>query len=175
MFRRRTVFRRRIESHRSAVLVAAATALLTGSAVVVLNGPAVATAAHDAAACSDVTDGALTWPVAAAAPQRCTAGRWQPVTDPYPFSDRWVSPGPSMALRGGARPNPAIEPGTWTATPLDPAARCRAEQVSVTYGKVDGPPRVDESAPGRPLTFDVIPRLLEIDMSGTCLWQKVGD
>ncbi len=175
MFRRRTAFRRRLESRRFAVLATTAAALLTGSAVGALYGSAVATAEPDAVACSSVTDGALTWPVDAAAPQRCTAGRWQPVTDPYPFSDRWVSRGPSMTLRGGARPNPAIEPGTWTATPLDSAARCRAEQVSVTYGKVDGPPRVDESAPGRALTFDVIPRLLEIDMSGMCLWQKVGD
>lgn len=125
--------------------------------------------------CAPEVSGAMTLPAAATAPLRCTDGRWQTVSDPYPFSDRWVSPGRPMTLRGGAVQNPLLEPGRWTAVPLSDGDRCRAEQVSVTYGKVDGPPRIDEGGAGERLDLEVIPRLLDIDMSGNCLWQKVSD
>jgi hypothetical protein len=147
--------------------------------VVVIAGAATlfvpTSAARADTACGLTEAGAMTWPAGASAPLRCDGGQWAPVTDPYPASDRWVSQGPVMTLRGGARQNPAIEPGAWTATALTSDTRCRAEQVSVTYGKVDGPPRVDESAPGESLNLEVIPRLLTIDLSGDCLWQKITD
>ena len=127
------------------------------------------------ASCTPALSGAMTLPAGATAPLRCTDGRWQTVSDPYPFSDRWVSPGRPMTLRGGAVQNPLLEPGRWTAVPLSDGDRCRAEQVSVTYGKVDGPPRIDEGGAGERLDLEVIPRLLDIDMSGNCLWQKVSD
>jgi len=125
--------------------------------------------------CAAVTDGAMTWLPGEGAPLVCVGGQWQTVTTPYPSSDRWLSYGPTLTLHGGARQNPALEPGRWTATPLDADGRCRAEQVSVTYGRVDGPARVDEGAPGAPLSLEVIPRLLTIEMSGDCLWQRSAD
>ncbi|BBY51435.1 hypothetical protein MARA_49030 [Mycolicibacterium arabiense] len=137
-----------------------------------------ATASADPAVpppCTGDLAGAMTWPAGADAPLRCDGGRWLSVDDPYPFSDRWVSDGPSMTLYGGARPNPVIEPGVWTATPLTAGDRCSARQTTVTYGKVDGPPRVDEGGVGQPLRLEVLPRLLTIDMSGDCLWQKQSD
>lgn len=125
--------------------------------------------------CGPAEAGALTWPDGAPAPLRCDGVRWRQVDDPYPVSDHWVSLGPEMSLRGGARQNPVILPGHWIATPLDPDDACSARQVSVTYGVVDGPPRVDQGAPGQPLSFEVIPRLLTIDLGGRCSWQKVSD
>ena len=145
--------------------VLAVVAALTSSTGIAGAEPAVA---H---ACSADLAGAMTWPRGASAPLVCTDGHWSVVTDPYPFDDRWVSTGVTMTLRGGARPNPSLAPGDWVATPLSPDTRCRAEQVSVTYGRVDGPPRIDEGSAGRPLPFEVIPRLLTIDLSGECLWQ----
>lgn len=133
------------------------------------------TAPQPDTACAAQVSGAMTLLAGATAPLRCVDGRWQTVSDPYPFSDRWVSSEKPMTLRGGAVQNPALEPGHWTATPLTDDDRCRAEQVSVTYGKVDGPPRIDEGGTGQRLDLEVIPRLLDIDMSGDCLWQRVGD
>jgi hypothetical protein len=127
------------------------------------------------ASCPEAARDAMTWLPEDKAPLVCTDGQWQPVTTPYPWSDRWLSYGPPLTLQGGARQNPALEPGRWTATPLTPDGRCRAEQVSVTYGKVDGPPQVVEGEPGRPLSLEVIPRLLTIEMSGDCLWQRSTD
>ena len=121
--------------------------------------------------------GAMTWPTGDQAPLVCASQpigtTWETVATPYPASDLWYSPGAAMTLRGGARQNPAIEPGDWTATPLDADGRCRAEQLTVTYGKIDGPPRIDESDPGLPLSFPVLPRLLTVEMSGNCLWEKI--
>jgi hypothetical protein len=123
-------------------------------------------------ACTSELQDAMTWLPGANGPVVCTAGQWQSDPDPYPHGDRWVSTGPTLTLRGGARQNPQLDPGDWTATPLRPGERCRAEQVSVTYGKIDGPPRVDEAAAGQPMALQVIPRLLTIDLSGDCLWER---
>jgi hypothetical protein len=143
--------------------------MLTASAPVATAEPA---DPRPGTPCGAAVDGAMTWLPGEGAPLVCTDDQWQAVTTPYPSSDRWLSYGPALTLHGGARQNPALEPGQWTATPLAPDGRCRAEQVSVTYGRVDGPPRVDESDPGRPLSLEVIPRLLTIEMSGDCLWQR---
>lgn len=145
---------------------------LTASIPVASAGPA---DPGQGAPCAAAVDGAMTWLPGQSAPLVCAGGQWQPVTSPYPSSDRWLSYGPTLTLHGGARQNPALEPGRWTATPLAADTRCRAEQVSVTYGRVDGPPRVDEGDPGQPLSLEVIPRLLTIDMSGDCLWQRTAD
>jgi hypothetical protein len=148
---------------------------LTASSPVVHADPTDPTDPRAGSPCTASVDGAMTWLPGDKAPLVCADGQWQTVTTPYPSSDRWLSHGPTLTLHGGARQNPALEPGRWTATPLSPDSRCRAEQVSVTYGRVDGPPRVDEGDPGRPLSLEVIERLLTIDMSGDCIWQRMAD
>lgn len=151
---------------------------LTASAPAALADPADPAAPTDPRSgtpCAAAVSGAMTWLPGEKAPLVCAGDQWQTVATPYPSSDRWVSYGPALTLYGGARQNPALEPGRWTATPLDPDSRCRAEQVSVTYGKADGQARVDEGEPGRPLALEVIPRLLTIEMSGDCLWQRSSD
>lgn len=124
-------------------------------------------------ACPATVDAAMTWPAGATAPLVCDAGRWQSVTDPYPTGDRWVSYGPPMTLRGQGRPNPNLMSGAWTATPLDPETTCGATQVAVIPGSPTlGAPTVDEGATGQPLSLQVVPVLVTIEMTGDCLWQK---
>ncbi|MCW2513121.1 MAG: hypothetical protein JWR11_2163 [Mycobacterium sp.] len=135
---------------------------------------AVATAAPaPSAPCTAELDGAMTFPAGATAPLICAGNQWQPVTDPYPTSDQWVSDGPAMTLHGQGRPNPNLLSGNWTATPLDPETRCEATQLAVIPGSPTvGAPRVDRAAAGQPLTFEVVPVLFSIEMRGDCLWQK---
>jgi len=80
----------------------------------------------------------------------------------------------SQAAREGLR-NAVIRSGDWTAVPLDPDGSCRAEQYAVIPGTPTvGPPRIDRSAAGRPLSFEVVPKLFSIQMSGYCSWTRVG-
>lgn len=125
------------------------------------------------APCTTDLDGALTWPADAKAPLACTDGSWEPVTDPYPISAKWASYGPAMTLHGQGRPNPNLLSGAWTATPLSSDSVCSATQSAVIPGSPTvGPPRVDRATAGQPLTFDVVPVLFTIEMSGDCLWQR---
>ena len=118
----------------------------------------------------------MTWLPDAETPLLCTDGaeRWEAVAQPYPVSDRWVSYGPAVQLHGQGRRNPSMLSGTWIATPSSPESRCHAEQVAVIAGTPTiGPPRIDESEPGRPLSLEVVPTMTTIEISGDCLWQRV--
>jgi len=153
--------------------------ILVGAAVSAFALTPIAVATADPAApqanpaCTAETKDALTWPVGAEAPLACDGTGWQPVTDPYPISDEWVSPGPAMTLHGQGRRNPMLESGQWTATPLTPETTCAATQFAVISGTPTlGPPQTDRGEPGRPLTLEMVPRLFTVELSGDCLWQR---
>ncbi|TFV55450.1 hypothetical protein E4P42_22775 [Mycobacterium sp. PS03-16] len=101
----------------------------------------------------------------------CRAGQWQAYGGPYPSSDRWVSGGDGLHLHGQGMRNAEMLSGPWTAIPLDPGARCRAEQTAVVSAGEVGPPQVAEGAPGQPLRFAVLPVMFSIHLTGDCLWQ----
>jgi hypothetical protein len=126
-------------------------------------------------ACASNLVGAMTWPAGAKSPLVCgQPGRWEPVDTPYPISDRWVSYGPVMTLHGQGRANPSLLSGDWTATPLMSESRCAATQTAVVRGApVVAPAGTDEGEPGQPLSLQLVPTLVTIEMSGNCLWQKV--
>jgi hypothetical protein len=116
---------------------------------------------------------ALTWPAGADAPLACDGSRWQPVTDPYPISDEWVSTGPVTTLHGQGRRNPMLESGQWTATPLTPETTCAATQFAVVSGTPTlAPPQSDRGEPGQPLRLEVVPRLFTVELTGDCLWRR---
>jgi hypothetical protein len=125
--------------------------------------------------CASSLLGALTWPADTKTPLECAqSGRWVPVDNPYPISDRWVSYGPAMTLHGQGRANPTLLSGDWTATPLDDESRCAAAQTAVVRGApVVVPAGTAEGEPGQPLSLQLVPTLVTIEMSGNCLWQKV--
>jgi hypothetical protein len=104
----------------------------------------------------------------------CSAvGEWEVSTTPYPVSDRWLSYGPELRLRGQGMRNPEIISGRWTGYPQEPDAVCTAEQVTVLGpGKVSTPESV-AGEPGDPLEFHVAPTLFDIKLTGPCLWQKM--
>lgn len=115
----------------------------------------------------------LTLPTGATAPLACDGSSWQPVADPYPISDRWLSSGPMMTLHGQGRRNPMLESGDWTATPLVPDTACKATQFAVVSGTPTlTAPQSDDGAPGQPLRLQVVPRLFTIELAGDCLWQR---
>lgn len=140
-------------------------------APVVANANPVAPMADQS--CAANLDGAMTWPAGDEAPLVCADGRWRPVADPYPISDRWLSYGPVMTLHGEGRRNPTLESGNWTAAPQDPDTRCTATQLAVIPGSPTvGPPRIEQGDPGQPLSLQIVPRLFTVEMSGDCLWQR---
>ena len=152
-------------------------ALAVASAMAALAAPGVAHAAPPVPradeSCATNLAGAMTWPTGDREPLACVGGAWQPVGDPYPISDRWLSYGPALTLHGEGRRNPTLLSGAWTATPLDPGTDCSATQLTVIPGSPTvGPPRTDRSATGTLLAFDVLPRLFSIELSGDCLWQR---
>jgi hypothetical protein len=104
----------------------------------------------------------------------CLANQWQPVTTPQPPNDRWLSFGPPITLHGQGQRNPDVASGNWTATPQDPDTSCRAEQRAVVEAGVVGAPQVSEAPAGQPLSFQVVPRLFSIELSGYCLWTRTG-
>jgi hypothetical protein len=123
--------------------------------------------------CDSSLDGAMTIPPDHDTPLVCVGTSWQFVTTPYPVSDRWLSYGPAIQLRGQGRPNPTMLSGDWVATPLDPDSRCHARQFAVIPGSPTiGAPRMDDGEPGRPLTLSVAPTMSTIQISGDCVWQK---
>lgn len=126
------------------------------------------------APCTAEVKDALTLPAGATAPAVCDGTSWQPVADPYPMSDEWLSTGPVMTLHGQGRRNPMLESGRWTATPLTPESTCGATQFAVVSGTPTlTPPQSDRGEPGRPLTLEVVPRLFTIELTGDCLWQRL--
>lgn len=131
------------------------------------------------AACSTSLDGALT----ALPPQpgdpsnrknllECSSGAWRTFTGEYPSSDRWLSTGPDVVLRGQGIRNPEIMGGTWTATPQTEDAQCRAQSVDAEPGGTSGEAEISTADPGQPVTVDVSDHLLTVTLSGYCLWQR---
>jgi hypothetical protein len=152
------------------VIGAAAAATLLSQAPVATAEPAVPAAGTP---CAPSVDGAMTMPPDRGTPVVCAGTEWQPVTTPYPISDRWFSYGTAIQLRGQGRANPTMLSGAWTATPLDPESSCHAEQVAVIPGSPTvGAPRMDDGQPGKPLSVQVAPTMSSIELSGDCLWQR---
>jgi hypothetical protein len=124
--------------------------------------------------CSSEQSDTMTWPPGARSPLRCQGDQWQAVTTPQPPNDRWLSFGPPMMLHGEGLRNPDVASGGWTATPQDAEGQCRAVQQAVVSAGEVGPPQVAEGTKGQPLSFRVLPQLFSIEMSGYCLWTRVG-
>lgn len=125
--------------------------------------------------CSEPTAGALTRLAEGQTLQcRNDSGeyRWESFTDPYPTSDRWVSSGSALTLGGQGRRNPELLSGSWIGYPLDPAARCSAEQATVVRAGEVGEPETVTGELGEPLEFEVLPLVFTITLTGDCLWQK---
>jgi hypothetical protein len=124
--------------------------------------------------CSSELSNAMTWPADAKSPLECLDDQWQTVTTPQPPNARWLSVGPPVKLHGEGQRNPDVASGNWTAIPQDPNSSCRAEQQAVVAPGVVGSPQIAESPKGQPLSFQVVPRLFAIEMSGYCLWTRSG-
>jgi hypothetical protein len=102
----------------------------------------------------------------------CKDGMWYPQPADSPPSDRWVTFGPTMTLRGEALPNPNLVAGTWTATPLGPWTRCRSVQQTGVAANAISPPQPDQGAPNMPMTFQVVNQVITTQLSGYCLWVR---
>ncbi|MCX2712314.1 hypothetical protein [Mycolicibacterium sp. J2] len=124
--------------------------------------------------CTPDLSGAATLPYGLSLPLVCQDTHWRAATEPGDPSDRWVSFGPPIALHGEGLRNPNLSSGAWTATPLDPQARCAATQHAVISAGVLGPPVTTKGEPGQPLSFQVLPSLFDITMTGHCLWTRTG-
>ncbi|WP_328354666.1 hypothetical protein OG976_24050 [Mycobacterium sp. NBC_00419] len=107
----------------------------------------------------------------------CRAGpddshSWAPVATPFDPNDTWISYGPAITLHGQGFRNPNLTSGQWTATPLDPASSCSAEQVTVVSAGVLAPPQRSQGEPGAALSVDMLPKLFTVSLAGDCLWAK---
>jgi hypothetical protein len=156
---------------RTVAMVAATLALLLSTSAVASADPVMP---QPGTPCSSDLSDVMTWLPDANSPLECLNNQWQAVTTPQPPNDRWLSLGPAMTLHGEGMRNPNVMSGGWTATPQDPDSSCRAEQRAVVDAGVVGPPRVAESPQGQPLSFQVVPQLFSIEMSGYCLWTRTG-
>jgi hypothetical protein len=102
----------------------------------------------------------------------CKDAMWYPQPADGPPSDRWVTFGPTLTLRGDALPNPNVLMGSWTAKPLGPWTRCRAvQQTGVGPGAIS-PPLIDQSPPNSPMAFDMEYHVVTARFSGYCLWER---
>jgi hypothetical protein len=99
-------------------------------------------------------------------------GSWMPAPTPFDPAGRWLSYGPQITLHGQGFRNPNLRSGRWTASPLDPAAVCGADQVAVVSAGVLAPLVHSQSSPGQPMSLDVLPKLFTIVLSGNCLWSE---
>jgi hypothetical protein len=99
--------------------------------------------------------------------------QWGFVTSDYPSSDRWLTYGPQLTLRGEGTRNYNLRSGDWIALPQDPDSQCIEEQVVVVRAGVVSSPQVAAGATGQQLSFRVLPNLFSIMMKGYCLWTKV--
>lgn len=100
--------------------------------------------------------------------------QWITVTSDYPSSDRWLTYGPQLTLRGEGTRNHNLRSGDWIALPQDPDSQCIAEQVAVVSAGVVSSPQVAAGATGQQLSFQVLPNLFSITMKGYCLWTKMN-
>lgn len=100
------------------------------------------------------------------------AGNWTPVDTPFDPSSRWLSYGPEITLHGQGFRNPNLRSGNWTASPLDPATVCSADQVTVIGPGELAPLVHSQGQPGQPLQLEVLPKLFTIALSGNCLWSE---
>jgi hypothetical protein len=100
--------------------------------------------------------------------------QWTIVTSDYPSSDRWLTYGPQLTLRGEGTRNYNLRSGDWIALPQDPDSQCIEEQIAVVSAGVVSSPQVEAGATGQQLSFRVLPNLFSIMMKGYCLWRKVN-
>lgn len=151
------------------------------AAVLVLAAPAVAraepTVPQPGAACSpDLADAMTQLPggtdflVCRDQPDGTLA--WSPAPVPFDPNDKWLSYGVGITLHGQGFRNPNLSSGGWTATPLDPATVCGAEQVTVVSAGVLAPPETSRGEPGQPLSVEMLPKLFTVTMTGECLWSR---
>jgi hypothetical protein len=156
-----------------AAAIVAATALPSASAIAYADPVA---PQADSACPLDVAN-AMTFTPDGQTPLICqpAAGyRWQPLASPFNPSSRWFSYGRELRLHGEGLRNPEIRSGDWMAVPQDADSQCTAEQVAVVYAGVVTPPQVSAGAKGQQLSFQVLPKLFSIKLSGNCLWTKAG-
>jgi hypothetical protein len=155
------------------------TAVAITTLALILWTPGLAWADHEApqpgTPCSSDLSDTMTWPTDAKSPLECLDNQWQTITSPQPPNDRWLSFGPPIVLHGEGLRNPNVASGNWTAIPQDSNSSCHAEQRAVVAPAVVGSPQVAESPKGQPLSFQVVPQLFSIEMSGYCLWTRVGN
>jgi hypothetical protein len=158
-----------------------ATATLAATAAALLSAPAFASAdtvvPQPDTPCSQNFADAMTRVPNEKTPLVCSTQQnlgyqWTTVTSPYPISDRWLSYGPELTLHGQGMRNASIRSGDWTGFPQDSNTPCRVWQVAVVAAGVVGAPQTAEGAPGQPLSFQVLPNLFTIKLSGYCLWVK---
>lgn len=151
-----------------------ATVMTVTTLTLLLAPPAVASAEPEApqpgTTCAADFSDAMTRPADSRFALVCLNNQWQSVTTPQAPNDRWLSFGPPMTLHGEGLRNPDVASGNWTATPRDPDTSCRAEQRAVVEAGVVGAPQVSEAPAGQPLSFQVVPRLFSMELSGYCLW-----
>jgi hypothetical protein len=100
--------------------------------------------------------------------------QWKIVTSDYPSSDRWLTNGPQLTLRGEGTRNYNLRSGDWIALPQNSSSQCIAEQIAVVSAGVVSSPQVEIGAVGQQLSFRVLPNLFSITMKGYCLWSKVN-
>lgn len=152
------------------------TAIAATTLALLLSVPAVASAdpvlPQPGTPCSTELSDVMTWLPDDSSALECLSNQWQVVTSPQPPNDRWLSFGPPMTLHGDGLRNPNVASGSWTAVPQDSSSNCRAEQRAVVGPGVVGAPQVAEGAKGQPLSFQVVPQLFSIAMSGYCLWTR---
>jgi hypothetical protein len=152
--------------------------------LVVASGPAAAYAdpvvPQPGGACTADLASAMTWLAQQninleCSPQLNGGFQWQIVTADYPSSDRWLTYGPPLRLRGQGTRNFNLRSGDWAAAPLAPDSRCIAEQITVVSAGVVSSSQVSAAATGEQLSFEVLPNLFSITMKGYCLWTRVSD
>ncbi|WP_299562735.1 hypothetical protein [uncultured Mycolicibacterium sp.] len=105
---------------------------------------------------------------------RCHDGHWQPDTDPYPVSDKWLTSDAGLTLHGQGRRNPEMLAGQWIGWPQQADDRCSAEQVVVVAAGELSEPQAAEAERGRPLELAVAPTMFSTLLRGDCLWLRVG-
>ena len=155
-------------------LILTTLALLSGSAA-----DAEPVAPQPGMACSSELAGAMSWlpaqKIYVVCLQRPTDGyQWQIVTSDYPSSDRWLTYGPPLTLRGEGTRNHNLRSGDWTAMPQDPSTECVAEQTVVIGAGVVSPPHAEVGTPGQQLPFSVLTNLFSITLTGYCLWSRAN-
>jgi hypothetical protein len=99
--------------------------------------------------------------------------QWNVVTSDYPNSDRWLTYGTQITLRGEGTRNYNLRSGDWIALPQDADSQCIAEQIAVLSSGVVSSPQIEAGTTGQQLSFRVLPNLFSITMKGYCLWRRV--